>query len=67
MSASASSIDRPDVDLDRRQVYIIFGALLAAMFLSALDQSVVSTALPTIVGDLGAADEQGWIVTAYLL
>ncbi|MCR2825286.1 MDR family MFS transporter [Microbacterium sp. zg.Y909] len=67
MSASASSIDRPAVDLDRRQVYIIFGALLAAMFLSALDQSVVSTALPTIVGDLGAADEQGWIVTAYLL
>ncbi|MCR2813848.1 MFS transporter [Microbacterium sp. zg.Y1090] len=67
MSASAASIDRSGVDLTRRQVYTIFGALLAAMLLSALDQSVVSTALPTIVGDLGAAQGEGWIVTAYLL
>ena len=55
------------MDLTRREVYTIFGALLAAMLLSALDQSVVSTALPTIVGDLGAAQGEGWIVTAYLL
>lgn len=59
--------DEPDVKLDRKTVYVIFGALVAAMFLSSLDQSVVSTALPTIVGDLGAVAHEGWIVTAYLL
>ncbi|MCK6067262.1 MULTISPECIES: MDR family MFS transporter [Microbacterium] len=57
----------PPVELSRRRVFVIFGALLAAMFLSSLDQSVVGTALPTIVGDLGAAQNEGWIITAYLL
>ncbi len=46
---------------------MIFGALLIAMFLSSLDQSVVSTALPTIVGDLDAVAHEGWIVTGYLM
>ena len=40
--------------IPRRTVMVIFIALLAAMFLSSLDQSIVSTALPTIVGELGA-------------
>ena len=62
-----SADGEPTVKLDRRTVYVIFGALVAAMFLSSLDQSVVSTALPTIVGDLGAVAHEGWIVTAYLL
>lgn len=57
----------PEVKLNRQTVYVIFGALVCAMFLSSLDQSVVSTALPTIVGDLGAVAHEGWIVTAYLL
>ncbi|GAA1944487.1 MDR family MFS transporter [Microbacterium aquimaris] len=56
-----------DVALPRRTVYVIFAALLAAMFLSSLDQSVVGTALPTIVGDLDAVAHEGWIITAYLL
>ena len=62
-----SADGEPTVKLDRRTVYVIFGALVAAMFLSSLDQSVVSTALPTIVGNLGAVAHEGWIVTAYLL
>jgi MFS family permease len=37
------------------------------MLLSALDQTIVSTALPTIVGDLGGAGHMSWVVTAYLL
>ena len=57
----------PELVLSKGTVYVIFSALLAAMFLSALDQSVVGTALPTIVGDLGAAQDEGWIITAYLL
>lgn len=66
-TAPAAQDGEPDVKLDRKTVYVIFGALVAAMFLSSLDQSVVSTALPTIVGDLGAVAHEGWIVTAYLL
>ncbi|MBO3084360.1 MDR family MFS transporter [Cellulomonas fengjieae] len=65
-SASATT-GAPELVLTKGTVYVIFGALLAAMFLSALDQSVVGTALPTIVGDLGAAQHEGWIITAYLL
>ncbi|QCB92427.1 MDR family MFS transporter [Cellulomonas shaoxiangyii] len=64
---SGAATGEPELVLSPRTVYVIFSALLAAMFLSALDQSVVSTALPTIVGDLRAAQHEGWIITAYLL
>ena len=53
--------------IDRRRVLIIIGALLLGMLLAALDQTIVATALPTIVGDLGGAKHISWIVTAYLL
>jgi EmrB/QacA subfamily drug resistance transporter len=46
---------------------LIFGALLLVLFVAALDQTIVSTALPTIVGDLGGLDRLSWVVTAYLL
>jgi len=55
------------IPLPKRRVLIIFGALMLGMFLAALDGTVVSTALPTIVGDLGGASHLGWVVTAYLL
>jgi EmrB/QacA subfamily drug resistance transporter len=45
----------------------IFGALMLVMLLASLDQTIVSTALPTIVGDLGGISELAWVVTAYLL
>src|SRR5213596_1809511 len=51
----------------RRRVRLIFGALLLGLLLAALDQTIVSTALPTIVGDLGGLDHLSWVVTAYLL
>src|SRR5881397_1067703 len=51
----------------RRRVRLIFGALLLVMLLAALDQTIVATALPTIVGDLGGLDHLSWVVTAYLL
>ena len=53
--------------LDRRQVLLTFTGLLLAMLLASLDQTIVSTALPTIVGDLGGLDQLSWVVTAYLL
>lgn len=50
-----------------RALWTVFGALMLGMFLAALDQTIVSTALPTIVGDLGGLAHLSWVVTAYLL
>src|SRR5256885_12774620 len=46
---------------------VIFGALMLVVLLAALDQTIVSTALPTIVGDLGGLSQISWVVSAYLL
>src|SRR5581483_9976937 len=46
---------------------VIFSALMLVVLLAALDQTIVSTALPTIVGDLGGLLHLSWVVTAYLL
>ena len=53
--------------LDRRRILLIIGALMCGMFLAALDQTIVSTALPTIVGDLNGGSHIAWVITAYLL
>ena len=59
--------DAPGAVLDRRALIPVFGALMLGMFLAALDQTIVSTALPTIVGDLGGLNHLSWVVTSYLL
>src|SRR5690349_6177274 len=53
--------------LNRRRILLIIGALMLGMLLAALDQTIVSTALPTIVGDLKGGSHIAWIITAYLL
>ena len=53
--------------LTQKRIWIIFAALIAGMLLSSLDQTIVSTAMPTIVGELGGVEHQAWITTAYLL
>ena len=50
-----------------QRVRLIFAALLLVLLLASLDQTIVSTALPTIVGDLGGIQHLSWVVTAYLL
>jgi EmrB/QacA subfamily drug resistance transporter len=55
------------VELKGRALWTVFGALMLGMFLAALDQTIVSTALPTIVGDLGGLKHLSWVVTSYLL
>jgi EmrB/QacA subfamily drug resistance transporter len=50
-----------------QRIRVIFGALVLVLLLAALDQTIVSTALPTIVGDLGGIEHLSWVVTAYLL
>ncbi|SAL21480.1 EmrB/QacA family drug resistance transporter [Caballeronia sordidicola] len=52
---------------ERPPIRLLFTALLLVMLLGALDQTIVSTALPTIVGELGGLESLSWVVTSYLL
>jgi EmrB/QacA subfamily drug resistance transporter len=54
-------------DLTHRQIMGILGGLMTGLLLASLDQTIVSTALPTIVGQLGGLQHLSWVVTAYLL
>jgi EmrB/QacA subfamily drug resistance transporter len=65
-STALSGDDAPPA-LSHRRILVIIGALMLGMFLAALDQTIVSTALPTIVADLHGASHLSWIVVAYLL
>ncbi|HEY1834103.1 MAG TPA: MFS transporter, partial [Solirubrobacteraceae bacterium] len=51
----------------RVRVRVVFGGLMLVMLLAALDQTIVATALPTIVGDLGGLNELAWVTSAFLL
>ncbi|MCL7367048.1 MULTISPECIES: MDR family MFS transporter [Streptomyces] len=53
--------------LDRRRRNVVFVTIMLGMLLAALDQTIVGTALPTIVSDLGGAQHMSWVVTSYLL
>ncbi len=66
-AAPAQDGAAPIPELAHRRVLVIMGALMLGMFLAALDQTVVSTALPTIVADLNGASHLAWVVVAYLL
>ncbi|MGH2909174.1 MAG: MFS transporter, partial [Solirubrobacteraceae bacterium] len=65
VDADGRSADPPVVD--RTTQNVVFATVVLGMLLAALDQTIVSTALPTIVGDLGSAGHQSWVVTSYLL
>lgn len=54
-------------ELERRQILVILAGLMAAMFLSSLDQTIVSTAIRTIADDLHGLNAQAWVTTAYLM
>ena len=56
-----------DAPISQQRVRLVMGALMLTMLLAALDQTIVSTALPTIVGELGGLDHLSWVVTSYLL
>jgi len=62
--AEPDTAQRP---LTRRAVLVSFSGLLLSMLLASLDQTIVSTALPTIAGDLGRLQDLSWVVTVYLL
>jgi len=51
----------------RRNVLLVFAGLMVAMLLASLDQTIFSTALPTIVGQLDGVNHMLWVTTAYIL
>src|SRR5256885_4677356 len=53
--------------IGHRQILVAFSGLVLAMLLAALDSTIVSTALPTIVSELGGLEHLAWVVTGYLL
>jgi EmrB/QacA subfamily drug resistance transporter len=63
----ATDLAAPAPALEHRRVLVIFWGVLLVMLLAALDATIVSTALPTIVGELGGIERLAWVVTAYLL
>jgi EmrB/QacA subfamily drug resistance transporter len=65
MSTTAQPATRPV--LSHRQILLLMSGLMTGMLLAALDQTIVGTALPTIVGKLGGINHYSWVVTAYLL
>ena len=64
---SAPPVDHAFSREEHRRILVILGALMMGMFLASLDQTIVSTALPTIAGDLHGLNHLPWVVTAYLL
>ncbi|KAA0940124.1 MDR family MFS transporter [Streptomyces apricus] len=64
--AAEAPATQPPV-LDRRRRNVVFVTIMLGMLLAALDQTIVGTALPTIVSDLGGAEHMSWVVTSYLL
>jgi EmrB/QacA subfamily drug resistance transporter len=69
MSTSVASTGQASGEpaLTHRQILVIMSGLMMGMFLASLDQTIVSTALPTIVGDFHRSDLLSWVITSYLL
>ena len=68
-SAAPQSAAPPSVSeaFSHRQILVIMSGLMLGLFLAALDQTIVATALPTIVGDFHRSNLLSWVITAYLL
>ncbi|MCW2563215.1 MAG: drug resistance transporter, EmrB/QacA subfamily [Mycobacterium sp.] len=66
-TATAADAESGSALISPRRRNFIFVAVLLGMLLAALDQTIVATALPTVVADLGGAGHQSWVVTSYLL
>ena len=66
-SASPTGVPDEFPVLPKRQVLITLGGVLLVLFLAALDQTIVGTAMPRIIADLGEFDKFTWVTTAYLV
>src|ERR1700709_1673131 len=68
-NAQTASVEAPTKAADgtRRSILLVFAGLMVTMLLASLDQTIFSTALPTIVGELNGVDHMLWVTTAYIL
>lgn len=66
-AALAGAADAPKPIMSHRQILFVIYGLMAGMFLSSLDQTIVGTAIRTIGDDLHGLDQQAWVTTAYLI
>ena len=71
MSTTATAVDAGNGSgtpvMNHRQILLVIYGLMAGMFLSSLDQTIVGTAIRTIGDDLHGLDQQAWVTTAYLI
>jgi EmrB/QacA subfamily drug resistance transporter len=67
VAATATDGQHPGEGLTHRQILVVFTGLMMGLLLAALDQTIVATALPTIVGQLHGLNRLTWVVTSYLL
>jgi len=67
MASQAPPLEFNPPTLSHREILIVFSSLMLGMLLAALDQTILATALPTIVGELGGIENLSWVITAYLL
>ncbi len=66
-AATAVAIDDGLIHINRRAQFATLGAVMLGMLLSALDQTIVGTAMPKIVGELNGLDHYSWVITGYLV
>lgn len=67
VSVSPPPVRDAPAPAQRSSIVAVFAGLLVTMFLASLDQTVFSTALPTVVGELGGLDHMLWVTTGYLV
>jgi len=66
MSATAPAVT-PTTSHEKSSIALLFTGLMITMLMAAMNQTVLSTALPTIVGDLGGVEQMSWVITGYIL
>ncbi|KQR50892.1 MFS transporter permease [Leifsonia sp. Leaf336] len=66
-SQTSAAVSAPKPIMTHRQILLVIFGLMAGMFLSALDQTIVGTAIRTIGDDLHGLSQQAWVTTAYLI
>jgi EmrB/QacA subfamily drug resistance transporter len=66
-TSEGTAMEETPFELSRRETLTVVAGLMVGLSLAALDGTIVATALPTIVGDLGGLDQLSWVITSYLL
>lgn len=66
-SSPTAQAEQPSSSALPQRFGLLFASLMVTMLLASLDQTIVSTALPTVVGELHGLDHMAWVTTAYIM